>query len=293
MRPFWIFITTLIIAATSGVLMHQDPGYALFAYKGWTTEMPLWLAIVLIAGLFITLYALLRTLHTVRSTSKAMSNWYKNHQQRSARLQISKGLLALAEGRWKQAERYLSHSVGHSDHPLVNYVYAAFAAQALKADDRRDQYLALAEKHGLKDTVGIRLTQAVLQIKAGHIEESTESLKKLHQEEPNHVEVLRLLSETYQKKGDFPSLFELLPTLKKKAVFDKETFESLEYQTYESLLPSYATQGLNALKHFWQEIPNALQKNANMLHSYANCLMQNEAYSEAEAILVRLLDREG
>jgi HemY protein len=289
MRAFWLFILALIFAATAGVLISQDPGYALFSYGAWTTEMPLWLAIFLILCLFIAFYGLLRTIHTLRSTSKNMRRWHKNYQQRNARLQSARGLLALAEGRWKQAERQLSNSAMHSDHPHVNYVYAAQAAQALSATDRRDHYLELAVKHGLKTTVNVRLTHAALELKQGRFDESGVSLEKLYQDEPKNVEVLRLLSEVYKNRQDFASLLELLPALAKESVFDTQTFETLEQKTYESLLPVYAQQGLEALRHFWQAMPHTLQKNAKMLQHYADYLMKAESYTEAEAILLALL----
>ncbi len=290
MRPFWLFILALILATTAGVLIRQDPGYALFSYGEWTTEMPLWLAIFLILFLFMAFYALLRTIHTIRSTSKNIAGWHKNHQQRSARLQSAKGLLALAEGRWKQAERQLTHSAAHSDHPIVNYLYAAQAAQALSAYDRRDHYMDLAVKQGLENTVGIRLTHAALQLKAGHLDESSTSLKKLYEDEPTNVEVLRLLAELYQNKQDFASLLKLLPALSKQAVFDKQTLAAIEQKTYESLLPIYAQQGLKALTHFWKEMPCTIQKNARLLNSYAGYLMKEEAYTEAEEILLTLVN---
>jgi len=289
MRALWLFILALILAATAGVLISQDPGYALFSYGEWTAEMPLWLAIFLILFMFIAFYGLLRTIHTIRSTSKNISSWHKNHQQRSARLESAKGLLALAEGRWKQAERQLTNSAVHCDHPLVNYLYAAQAAQALSAYDRRDQYLELAVKQGLETTVNVRVTHAALQLKQGRFDESSASLKKLYQDEPKNVEVLRLLSEVYKNKQDFASLLELLPALAKQSVFDTQTFEALEQKTYESLLPVYAQQGLEALRHFWKQMPRALQKNAKMLQNYADYLMKAESYTEAEAILLTLL----
>ncbi len=292
MRAFWLFILALILATTAGVLIRQDPGYALFSYGEWTTEMPLWLAIFLMLFLFIAFYGLLRTIHTIRSTSKNIVGWHKSHQQRSARLQSAKGLLALAEGRWKQAERQLTHSAMHSDHPIVNYLYAAQAAQALSAYDRRDHYLELAVQQGLKTTVNVRVTHAALQLKQGRVDESSESLKELYHNEPKNVEVLRLLSEVYKNKKDFASLLELLPALEKQSVFDTQTFEALEQITYESLLPVYAQQGLEALQHFWKHMPRALQKNAKMLQSYADYLMKEESYTEAEAILLTLLKNE-
>ncbi|MBP6104120.1 MAG: hypothetical protein KBD23_06090 [Gammaproteobacteria bacterium] len=109
------------------------------------------------------------------------------------------------------------------------------------------------------------------------------------QNEPTTAETLRLLAKLYQSNLDFEALLALLPTLAKQLVFDTQTLSALEYTTYESLLPVYAQQGLEALSHFWKEMPHALQRNARMLHNYANHLIKEEAYREAEEILLALL----
>jgi uncharacterized protein HemY len=107
--------------------------------------------------------------------------------------------------------------------------------------------------------------------------------------EPTTAETLRLLAKLYQSKPDFEALLGLLPSLARQLVFDTQTLSTLEYTTYESLLHAYAQKGLEALSHFWQEMPHALQRNARMLHNYANHLIKEEAYKEAEEILLALL----
>ncbi len=109
------------------------------------------------------------------------------------------------------------------------------------------------------------------------------------QNEPTTAETLRLLAKLYQRNQDFEALLALLPALARQLVFDTQTLSALEYTTYESLLPVYAQQGLETLSHFWKEMPHALQRNARMLHNYANHLIKEEAYKEAEAILLALL----
>ena len=53
-------------------------------------------------------------------------------------------MIALAEADWKNAEKLLSSGAAESDTPLMNFLAAAKAAQAQKADARRDNYLRQA-----------------------------------------------------------------------------------------------------------------------------------------------------
>ncbi len=75
MNVLWVFIIALILSTTAGVLIHHDPGYALFAYGDWTTEMPLWLAIFLLGLIVFSFYTVFRMVHAIRASSDNMRHW--------------------------------------------------------------------------------------------------------------------------------------------------------------------------------------------------------------------------
>jgi HemY protein len=281
----WSFIIVLALATGLGVIISQDPGYALFSYGHWTVEMPLWLSAFLIIFIIALSLFSIWFIKTLFSGSDKVKLWWKKHQENTARLQTYKGFLALAEGRWKNAEHYLIQSASHSDTPLINYLAAAEAAEEGNSPERRDRYLQLALDVGAGSDMAVRLTQAQLQFKHGELEESVRNLQRLHIDAPKHPKVLRLLCTLYEAMLDWPALYTLLPECRKTQVLSKEALTRLEKKIYPALLPTYAGKGLKALLTFWQQSPGSIQSDPTIVGDYVKLLAQHSANNEVEAIL--------
>lgn len=282
---FWSFITVLALAIGVGVVIRQDPGYALFAYGNWSVEMPLWVCAVLLLLTITTVLLLLWIINTIFSSSHKVRVWWKKHQEHTARLQTYRGLLELAEGHWQSAERYLSQSAKHSDSPLINYLSAAKAAEEAGSPERRDRYLQAAFDVSAGSDVAVRLTQAQLQLKHGELEQGIRNLQHLYQESPKHPQVLRLLCTLYEVANDWRELFALLPALRTSQAISKETLERLEKKVYPALLPFYSEKGVKSLIAFWEDSPTSVQLYSPFIRDYAKLLIQQGAHEEAEAVL--------
>ncbi len=281
----WSFIFVLALATALGVVISQDPGYALFAYGDWAIEMPLWVSAVLIIMLVALSLLTLWFMNTLFSGSHKVKQWWKKHQEQTARRQTYRGLLELASGRWKNAERYLIQSAPHNDTPLINYLSAAKAAEEGGSPERRDHYLKLAFDVSAGSDVAVRLTQAQLQLEHGDLKQSIHNLERLHQEAPKHPKVLRLLCTLYEALNDWESLYCLLPALQKTAALSPETLLRLEHKIYPALLPLYSQKGTKALISFWENSPKSIQSDPTYIAQYAKLLIEKSALSEAETLL--------
>lgn len=281
----WSFILVLALATLIGTVIRQHPGYALFSYGNWAIEMPLWVSAILLIILIAISVSAIWFVSAVFSSSSKIKQWWNKHQKHTARLQTYRGLLALTEGRWKTAERYLIKSAAHSDTPLINYLSAAQAAEECGATERRDQYLQVAFDMSADSEIAVRLTQAQLQLKHGDFAESIHILQRLHKEVPKHTQVLRLLCILYEAMQDWASLLTLLPALKKWQALPKNAIERLEQKLYPALLPQYVHQDLKALQAFWHKCPKWIQANPIMIYEYAKLLTQKSADDEAESLI--------
>lgn len=284
-----ILILVLILATGVGILLGQDPGYALFAYKGWTVEMPLWLTfamillsiIVILFGIYL-FQAFFSLFHTLRI------KWHHWHKTR-ARRQTAQGLLELAKGRWKNAERFLIQGATLSDTPLINYLSAAKAAEERGHLMSRDHYLKQALEHAEDSDWVVRLTKAQLQLKEGQLDDSLAILKQLYQQEPNNVQVLKYLCMVYEAQGDYPAVLILLPSLRKHAVFKAELLTQLEIKAYQRLLPKMMEtdkkDGVQQILQFWKKAPSTIQSNTVLLAQYCSLLIDQGLDVEVEALL--------
>ena len=119
MWKFFWFLIILIFSVWLGLKVSEDPGYAVFAYRHWSVEMPLWFAVVAFFVLLFLLYGVLRFFDGIDFTIYRLKNWLRWRQKYKSYSKTNRGLIELIEGHWRSAEYYLLEGVPQSDAPLV------------------------------------------------------------------------------------------------------------------------------------------------------------------------------
>lgn len=298
MRRFiWILII-LIVSVWLGLLIAKDPGLALFSYRQWSVEMPLWFAVLCFIGILFIGYFLMHFLNRIDSAFYRFKNWRLLRRKHKAYSKTNRGLIELIEGHWKNAEYYLSEGIAESDAPLINYLALAKAAHERGDYDRRDAYLRKANAKTPHADVAIGLTQAQLQLNQGQFEQALATLGHLRQIAPRHAYVLKLLERLYIRLADWKNLLKLIPSLYRSRVITRDQSILLEKKAYQELLKSLSThhdeQALHAL---WYSIPRKLKKDPQIIYHYV-CLLHHkpadteEAYELINQTLKKTWDRD-
>ncbi|MCW5589401.1 MAG: hypothetical protein KIT27_07015 [Legionellales bacterium] len=283
MKRFLLYILFLVLAVILGLKIQHDPGYALFAYGQWTVEMPLWFGFILFFTVIIIIIAIYQIIYSSINTTQHFHYWWKKRRHHIAQRKINKGLIELTFGHWQLAEKYLMNSAKFSTIPVVNYLAAARAAHELRAYDRRDEYLRLAHGVSKKADIAVSLMQAQLQLNHHQYEQALATLNRLYQLIPEHTYVLRLLMQLYLQLKEWEKLMELLPKLRKAKVCKEQELFTLEKEIYREVLLKYANTP--QLEHYWQMLPKALKQDAEVVLIYAEQLIHNQAWSQAEKLL--------
>lgn len=292
MRYLMIFLLVLVASVALALFVLKDPGYVLVSYQGYTIETTLSLAVVILLGVFLLLSWLLRLGGGIWHIPARMQAWKRQRQQERARKGLYKGLLALAEGRWKQAERSLTRRVRSSEMPLLNYLAAARAAQQQGDTERRDHYLYMAYNSTPTATLAIALTQAELQLAAGQMEQSLATLTNLDGRQGKHDYACRLLLQIYRDLRDWKHLHALLPELRKRGIVPEPELRELEKQVYGHMMQQAAQeQDIHELHRLWRALPRPLQEDAALLANYVHALIELEAAEDAEPLLRHALRR--
>ncbi|MFU8798282.1 MAG: heme biosynthesis protein HemY [Gammaproteobacteria bacterium] len=270
-------LTLLFILGAStwlGLQISKDPGYALFAYKLWTVEMPLWMVLILFVLAFAILYFFLRLLSQTGAIGRRFRAWRTQRRHRRSINLTSRGLIELAEGRWGEGEGKLLRAAKNSETPLINYLAAARAAQELGAYDRRDEYLRLAHDTTPDAEIAIGIVQAELQIQRQQFEQALATLTHIREIVPHHTVVLKLLKDLYFQLRDWKNLAQLLPSLRKYKAIPALEADELEHRTWLALLPDA-----------WEQVPRPLQRSPRLLNRYIPSLIERGAHAEAEHLL--------
>jgi HemY protein len=218
--------------------------------------------------------------------------WHSQRKSKQALASYERGVLALSQGNWGNAERDFIRHIRYSKMPMVNYLFAARAAQSMGAIDKRDQYLHLAHDTDEKEATAVALTQAELQIEQNQFEQALTALKQIHEKDSRNGYALILMVKIYKKLNDWPSLFELLPVLKKRQVFSHEEYADLEHSCYRKILESYpADKDFTELKKLWQSAPKSLREDTGMIKLYCTKAINLNQSGEVEAILRQFLKK--
>lgn len=273
MKRLIIFILLLLLSVWAGLKMQAHPGYVLIAFNNLSIETTLWVSILTVLLLFILFYTILRFAGRITSAVKNFNKWFSSRRQRKT----IQGLLDLAEGNWKTAEKKLANSVNLQT-AIINYLGAAFAAQKQHQISRRDAYLSKAQKLP-KQSLAASIIQAKLQIDNKQWKEALETLQYAHNLQPRNIIVLKYLQLVMLELRDYSGLQKLLPKLYRRKVINSSQYEKLEENVYrELLLQSFANK--NTIK-FWEHLPRRLKTNPEIILAYVNNHPQNPILAES------------
>lgn len=288
MRRFIFLIVVLLVSVWVGLKISADPGLALFSWREWTVEMPLWVALVILVVFLILFYFVLRLLGSVDSSFSRWKNWLRLRRRRKSYSKTNRGLLELIEGRWRTAESCLLEGIDQSEAPLINYLAAAKAAHERHSYDKRDLYLRKAHDLAPKADVAIGLTQAKLQFDQGQLEQALATLNHLRSLAPLHVVVLRLLEKVYVRLADWRGLLKLIPSLRKAKLVTAEQQDLLEQHAFEELIMATAAKSANPkdLQAIWSMLPRRLRNNARVVYCYTRQLLKFPNTSEEAETLI-------
>lgn len=286
MKTLFTFLIILILAAGLGVVAMQDNGYVLIGRGHTTVEMSLAVFIFLQISIYILISIALRLI----KNTWGLPDFIKFRHNRSKSLKAQKasrqGLIALAQGKWKEAEKTLIKNVANSDTPLLNYLSAAKAAQKLNEPERRDHYLSMAHQSMPEADFAVELTQAELQLAHGQLEQSLATLVHLKSISPKHTHVLHLLAQLYEKLNSWKELQALIPELKKHKVCSSKELERIQKRVFTNLIKQAAeTENVEHIIATWNEIPKNLKNDHDMVLQYTRLLHRFNADDKAEPIL--------
>jgi len=284
MKKLFTFLAILLLASFIGVTALQDNGYVLIGRGSTTIEMSLALFLVLQILLYTGIALSIKIIKGTWTLPEIIKNNHNRSKKNKAQQSSKDGLIALAQGQWKKAEKTLLKHVDSSETPLLNYLSAARAAQKLNDPEKRDRYLALAHKSMPEADFAVELTQAELQLAHGQFEQSLATLVHLKSISPKHPHVLHLLSQLYEKLKSWEELLAMLPELTKHKAISKDELFRLKKLTYKHLLIK-ASSDSEKSKSLWQAIPKDLKNDSELIIIYTNSLIKFNDISLAEPLL--------
>jgi len=291
MRRILILALLLLVTSLAALQLKGQQGYLLLRVGAWSIETSPSLALIATLLLFLALLYTVRLLLRIIHAPRDLHHWNHRQQIRRARNQLNHGLITLAEGNWKKAEKLLGRSATHSDNPLMHYLGAANAAHHQQADERRDHYLKMAHQQAPKADFVIGLTQAEQQLGHQQYDAALETLNQLRRQRPNHPKLLQLLAKTLTAQQQWGALIKLLPQLQKKGELSTEELQPIRQQAESQRLLAAAAESTAALKQQWKQLPRKERRDSLLLGQYTQLLSAGGDHEESEKLLRKAIER--
>jgi HemY protein len=286
MKLLIIIAIALLVGASIIWVANFEPGYVLVQYAGWSIETSLIVFSVAFVLLVVAGYMALRSLILVKQTPKKYSSWRSNRRLQRAGKALTRGLIALEEGRWADAERLLLRHASNSETPLLHYLSAARAAQKQKASGRRDNYLHLAHQTTEGAEVAIGVVQAELQLEAGQKEQALATLQHVREISPKHTYVLQMLQRVYSELNEWQGVQDVIPDLRKRHVLVSDEAKTLSTDALVGQLEAAtAKEDWATLNEVWQKAPSKLRYAEPMLTAYVTGLIKQGRGSDAAVLI--------
>jgi HemY protein len=256
-----IFIVVALILAAAFItpLLIKDPGYFLIRFAGYEIEMRFVVALALVLVFIFLLWLLV---YFIRLPKKTLKNISTNHSRKS----FAKGLLALSEGKWKQAEKHLIISAKNSPTPELSYMAAARAAIAQNKIDQAFIYLDKAE-NSTDNPLTVDLTRCELWIKTGDNEKAIELLNRILKSYPNNPRALHLMTQACQNSGQWQRLREILPKVEKLEILNAEKTQLLTQQSILQQINQCESE--SQLLSVWNSLNKQQKLDFDNIYAYA------------------------
>lgn len=293
----FLFVALLAAGAYLGQSMMAGSGYLLLSYGTWVVETSIWVGLVLLLLLVASLYLGVQLLVGLLQTEDAFQAWRSQRGQNKAMRKTIQGLLSLAEGNWKRAQRLLI-SGAHGETQLINFLAAARAAQQRGDFDRCDELLAQAASSTKGAELAVGLQQAQLQLDRHQYEQCLATCLRLRKQFPKHQYANKMLLKAYMALEDWQAVVELLPQLIKQRLIMGKAAVKLELKAYSALIEhvvkgrSAQSKDPEAVMAIWKQVPAQVLNNKDFLSvadGFVQHLVSLGADHQAESLLRHLL----
>ena len=291
MRRLITFLILVFLAILLGTAAHADSGYLLLSIYHWTIETTVWMGFFIVLAAFLVLTVLFKLIKTAFLLPSNIGQWKSKQAKQYAHRKLVTGLYQLVDGQWDKAETTLQKSAKHSKTPSIHYLAASIAACHTNLE-ARDNYLQKASHTQPHSPLTIGLIQAQLQINASQWEQALDTLTQLRTKHIKNKRVLILLKETYLALNEWHALIQLLPAIQKQRTMKKEHVNQLEIYCYQQLIHECQRISLDKTKSFWLTIPNRLQKQGELIATYAIGLLSYEKHNDVEQLLSPILKKQ-
>lgn len=283
---------SFLLACAVGVslIVGSNDGYVLLVQPPYRIELSLNLLVVLLVVGFASLHGMLRLVAYTLQLPQHVRAYKQARRQRDAHAALLDSLRFLAEGRYVKSEKTAARALELGEDPGLSALVAARAAHKLRHFQKRDYYLAEAERLAPEAEVARLLSQAELLLDARDYPNALQALQRLEKLEPRYDPALRLELKIHQRLGNWEQALAVIGQLEERDAVDAAQLRQIRRQLHQQLLQRHI-ENREALHAYWKKIPEADRRESHLAFLGARCFIHAGDGDAAAQIIEMSLTR--
>lgn len=289
-----LIISALIAGLILGPEISANKGYILVSFDSYTTYETTIINAVFIAFVFyFLLLAVEWVLRRLLSMSAVTRGWLGQRKTKKAQKNSLLGMLALFEGKNKQAHKLLSQSAPRSASPTLTYIAAAKAAHLEGLYDQRDDHLQLAIESQKGADLATGLVWAELQLDAKQYENALATLDDLALKFPKNKRIGSLYLDIYPGLNEWQKFIQILNEQRKTLNYNDTEFATIELNAHQHLFKQLATDSADILQQFWdKKAPRWMRKELKYQEALLDAYIETDNGKYAQVFLIERLTKQ-
>lgn len=244
------------IAVAVPLLVGHGSGYVLLVQPPYRIELSTSFFLLAAVLLFVVVHAALRLITYTLHLPEKVRAFKQARREKDATAALTESLSAFAEGRHNKAEKLASHALTLGADPLIATMVGARAAHKIKNYDRRDFYLAEAERLAPDAEVARLLCQAELLLDQRRYQSALSALRQLEKKDAQHLPAMLLEVKIRRQLADWEGTLALATQLEKRGGIEPITAQQWKLQAQIELLARKAVDA-ELLRSYWQKLPES------------------------------------
>lgn len=283
---FWIIgLFGLAVAVALGARWNE--AYLLVVFPQWRIELTLNLALLLLALVFVGLYALVR-LCVVAAGLPVRVRQYRAQRQRTQAAQVfQEAVRLLFEGRFGHALKKAAEAHAAGTAPGLSALVAARAAQRLREPEKQQDWLAHARNDDPATEAAALMLEAEMANEERRFDAALEALARLRGQQGRHLAALRLALRAHQGLDHWDDVLRLARQLAKRRALPGEVVTEVITQAHLGNLRQRRGDAVS-LAAYLRELPDA-ERGRRVTLAAAAALLAVDAQPEAQGLIERVL----
>jgi HemY protein len=288
MRGLLWLLTLFALAVGISLAARFNEGYVLLVFPPYRAEISLNLAILLVAGSFVVLYALLRGISMTLSLPNRVREYRERRRRDKAAGVFNDAMRLLFEGRYSQSLKKAGEAYAAGQSPGLAALVAARAAQRLREPHKQEAWLDLSTNEDPQMQSARLMLEAEMFLDVRRFDDAVDALQRLQKIAGRHIAALRLELRAQQGCGNWDEVLRIARLLEKRDGLLPELAQEIKLKAHQENIRQRRGDH-KQLQTYLREMP-ARERGSRVARVFAEALIELGAHEEAQALIEAQLD---